>query len=118
MTEATDYLRRSIERLEGLNKALNSQAIREILDDLSRVEAYLEGNPKPKRLDLRRTVPVGPQHGKAKLTEEQVLEIKRRLRDGEGYKDIAPDYDTSPGNVSNIAKGKSWAWLKLEEEKV
>lgn len=49
------------------------------------------------------------QHGmrnhQAKLTEHQVLEIKRRRNEGEKLKSIAADFGIAPQTVSRIARG-------------
>ncbi len=56
--------------------------------------------------------PRGSAHGKARLNEEQVREIRRLLRDGSGSQhQIAQWYRVSDYVVSQIKLGKSWAWL-------
>lgn len=46
-----------------------------------------------------------------KLTERQVLEIRRRADDGERYTDIARDYPTHHVNIRAVALRKTWKWL-------
>jgi hypothetical protein len=61
--------------------------------------------------------PKGDAHGKAKLTEDGVREIKRHLREGvlSGVA-IAAQYGVTPSAVGDIKRGKSWAWLDVEDE--
>lgn len=56
-----------------------------------------------KRRDAR-----GIRHGRAKLTEAQVREI--RVRGTEGWKAhrLAPGYGVTPAVVFNILRGKTW----------
>lgn len=50
--------------------------------------------------------------GRAKLTEVDVREIRRRCAAGERQRIIAADYGITQTHVSLIARGKTWAWLK------
>lgn len=54
----------------------------------------------------------GEKAGGAKVTEVEVREIRKRRAAGERLKDIAADYGIGFANVSSIALGKNWAWLK------
>lgn len=45
---------------------------------------------------------------RVRLTEEDVLRIRSRRREGETLWGIAKDYNTSAANISNICTGKSW----------
>lgn len=47
----------------------------------------------------------------AKLTEEQVHEIRARCDRGEVHRTVAADFGISQVMVSLIARRKSWAWL-------
>jgi hypothetical protein len=58
------------------------------------------------------TIPRGTRQGGSKLTETDVLEIRRRLAAGEHEKIIAADYGVHRTNVHAIALRKSWAWLE------
>lgn len=50
----------------------------------------------------------GETHHKAKLTEPQVREIKRRLDAGEPTQRLADEYGVTNGSIWFIAKGKNW----------
>jgi hypothetical protein len=54
----------------------------------------------------------GEKHGRAKLTEAAVVEIRRRLAAGEVQRVIAEDFGISNQEVSNIKTGISWKHLK------
>lgn len=61
----------------------------------------------------------GTRHGMRKLTEQQVLEIRKlgmdgKFRKGENggnYKEIAKKYNIKQGTVGNIVRGITWKWL-------
>ena len=61
-------------------------------------------------LDKRRhgTASIGSHHGSAAITEDDVAEIKQRLRSGESQLEIADDYHVHPSTISNINTGKVW----------
>lgn len=56
-------------------------------------------------------VTTGEHRRLAKLTREQVLEIKERLRSGESHCSIAGNYNIGRQAVSKIANGSRWGWV-------
>lgn len=52
----------------------------------------------------------GERHGMAKLTQEQVLDIRRRAAAGETQQSIADRHGISFQNVSLVALGKTWSY--------
>lgn len=52
--------------------------------------------------------PQGEKSGTAKLTDEQVAEIRRRREIGDRNKDIAADFGISKAEASRIATGARW----------
>lgn len=55
----------------------------------------------------------GEMHGHAKLTEPDVLEIKRLLREGRLMsREIAERYGVSATAIAQIKRGKNWGWLE------
>ena len=58
----------------------------------------------------------GGRHGMAKLMESEVIEIKRRLTNGQPNKDIARDFKVSPVTISDIKTGRRWSWLKSSKQ--
>ena len=53
----------------------------------------------------------GSRHGTAKLTEEQVHEIRARRKAGEGNRQIAETYDVSENLVSKICLRQIWTHI-------
>lgn len=53
----------------------------------------------------------GERQGAHKLTEQQVLEIRRRRAAGEELLPLADEYGVSIQTVSNVSLGHGWAWL-------
>lgn len=53
--------------------------------------------------------PPGERHGRAKLTEEKVREIRRRYAaGGVSYLDLANEYDLSNGTISAVISRRTW----------
>lgn len=55
------------------------------------------------------TLPVGTQNGRAKLSEDDVREIRRRCSSGEAKSLVAQAFGVSPGAVYFIAAGATWS---------
>ena len=53
----------------------------------------------------------GEQHYRAKLTESQVLEIRKRYANGEKQKILAINYEVNQSHISDIVNNKKWGWL-------
>jgi len=58
----------------------------------------------------------GEKRWSAKLTEQNVHNIRYFLRLGTSQKVIAEGYGVSQAIISDIKTGKGWGWLKEEEE--
>lgn len=56
----------------------------------------------------------GSRSGAAKLTEDQVLEIRARVADGELQRVIAADYGVARSTISRIANGHGWTHVPPE----
>jgi hypothetical protein len=69
-----------------------------------------ENNNHAHRMGLVPPSKIGPgtKGPAAKLTEDKVREIKRRLAAGEDYRKIAPDYGVVAGTIGHIKYGKTW----------
>lgn len=52
----------------------------------------------------------GSRHHLAKLTEEQVLEIRRRRASGERVRDLVREFPVSPSTISKIANNPDRNW--------
>lgn len=59
--------------------------------------------------------PAGETHSSSKLTNAQVVEIRRRVASGdETHSGIALDYGVCAQTVSKISRGKAWRHLQQE----
>lgn len=58
----------------------------------------------------------GSRHGKSVLTEDAVVDIRRRLLIGETKSGIARIHGISRRTVSYIANGDTWSWLKGDSQ--
>lgn len=61
-----------------------------------------------KDAELHGTAPIGSRHGQAKLTEEQVIAIRKDKRQ---RKVIAKEYKVSPTAITHIRQKNTWQWL-------
>jgi hypothetical protein len=55
----------------------------------------------------------GESHGSARLTEVQVIEIKRRLKEKANQAKLAKEYGVGLTQIKNIKAGKRWAYLNI-----
>ena len=53
----------------------------------------------------------GEEHGMAKLTTVEVLQIRQELKVGNRQTDIAAHYNVTQPAISLIKLGKNWGWL-------
>ena len=54
----------------------------------------------------------GERNPNAKLTDENVKEIKRRINEGErDYRGLAEEFGVAPRTIRKIKNGHAWAWL-------
>jgi hypothetical protein len=77
-------------------------------------EHLAEGTPKQNSADMtsKSRQAKGTRHWKNKLTESQVLEIRRAFDSGEPIGAIGERFDTNEGNVWFIGHRKTWKHLK------
>lgn len=54
----------------------------------------------------------GHRHPKARLTEEEVRDVRKMLSCGLHPKDIAKQYGVSPETILGIKHRRNWAWLE------
>jgi hypothetical protein len=61
----------------------------------------------------RHISPRGESNPRAVLTEQQVIDARRRYRQGGVfYKELAAEYGVGFYAIAQAVKGKSWAWLE------
>lgn len=58
------------------------------------------------------TVPRGEKSGNAKLTDEKIVEIRKRAAAGETRRAIAEDYGVSHVNITHIVNRKTWTHIE------
>jgi hypothetical protein len=68
-------------------------------------------NIRDKVLRGRQNRPKGEANSLAKLTEAQVIEIKRRISNGQYLSIIAKQFGVTASTISYIKRGKLWAHL-------
>lgn len=54
----------------------------------------------------------GEQNGRAKVTSDQVQEIRRMLKEGARQKDIGAKFGLHQSHISRIARNESWGEVK------
>jgi plasmid maintenance system antidote protein VapI len=59
---------------------------------------------------------VGEEHGRAKLTEDQVKEIIRLRMEGMSSFYLAPRFGVNDATISNILTGRTWAHVSRPEK--
>lgn len=65
--------------------------------------------------DKHGTLNKGKKNGGAILNETQVVEIRKKLKEGKRGCDLALEYGVSRMVISSIKNKRKWAWLKNEE---
>jgi DNA-binding XRE family transcriptional regulator len=58
----------------------------------------------------------GERHSQAKLTEEQVVQIRERNAAGEIQRVLADEFGVSKATISHIVTGRNWAHLEGARE--
>lgn len=53
----------------------------------------------------------GQDHGRAKFSNEQIREIRERVKNGCSYTELSREYHVVVTTISNIITGKSWKHL-------
>ena len=98
---------KQINHIDGDRKNNRADNLEYVTQSENMLHAYRLGLESPTR---------GEAHGMAKLTEDNVHEIRRRLLRKETNKSIAARFNVCQQTISMIATGKRWGYLKEEEE--
>lgn len=69
------------------------------------------------KIDKMRESQKGEKHHKSKLKEEQVLEIRKKLKDGYSELFLAKEYGVAPNNIHCIKINKIWKHVLQDKEK-
>lgn len=81
-----------------------------------KVSKSLKGKPRNLSEEGRLKLPRGANKVQSKLTEEQVIIIKKHLSNGCTYKEMAEKYQVSKTVIRSIYKGLKWSYLKSDDE--
>ncbi len=84
-------------------------------ENVTRCQVTKETRPlgrRKRRLREKATYARGTQCRAAVLSEDDVREIRKRLRNGESTHRIARDYGISAQSILNIKHGKSWSHVQ------
>lgn len=91
-----------------------------------RLTRHLDGNPENDSLEnlewgshkenaadaiAHGTTTKGAKNARAKITEADVIEIRRRLAVGESISYIAKEFAVSPACIHDIRGKRTWGWL-------
>ena len=73
------------------------------------------GTPQENSTDMvdKRRSNIGEKHWNRRLTEGDVLQIRRRRLDGEKLADIGRDYSASTTLISKVSRGDRWGHLPV-----
>ena len=55
----------------------------------------------------------GDKVGTSKLTEKDVLDIRKRRKEGHSMKDLAEEFGVEPNTISRITTGKRWSHIPI-----
>lgn len=73
-------------------------------------------DPELRRQSILASRARGSASGSAKLTEENVADIKMRLRNGEQQRALAAEFGVTQGNICSISKGRTWKHVPWPED--
>ena len=60
----------------------------------------------------------GTKNHFSKITDDQVLEIYRRVHRGENQYSLSDEFGVSQTTVSDIKRGHRWGWLTMRQSAV
>jgi len=60
----------------------------------------------------------GERNAHARITRDDVVEIRRRLASGERDADVASDFGVSPRHARSIGSGADWSWIPRDDARV
>lgn len=86
-------------------------------ESLKKFSQVQKGRPRTEETKSKHRVAmigvnVGEKSGLAKLTEDNVREIKRMISEGVKQKDIAATFNVNKSTITLIKKGERWAHIK------
>jgi hypothetical protein len=58
----------------------------------------------------------GEEHGRAKLKEEDLVEIRRQVASGESQRTVARRFGVAQVTVGRVVRRETWTWLEVAPE--
>jgi group I intron endonuclease len=99
----------NIAKIAGSNLGIKRTEETKLKKSVSQKEKWKDETYRTKHLEnLSKNWRAGANHRMAKLTEEQVIEIKKQLANGFFPKQVADDLKMSYHSVKDIHRGKTW----------
>lgn len=98
----------TVDHIDGTGKNTPKHLKNNSLDNLQTLCLSCHG----KKDGLRRTQIHGIRHRLAKLTDEDVRDIRMFLKSGFGYTQISRVYPVAPNTIAKIAEGFTWVHVK------
>ena len=99
----------NVAKIAGSNFGIKRTEEVKLKKSISQKENWKDDDYRSKHLEnLSKNWKSGASHRMAKLTEEQVINIKKLLKDGYLPKQISDKLNVSYYSVKDINKGKSW----------
>lgn len=66
--------------------------------------------------DISNLLPIVPKHQRGFLSDEAILNIFKRSKEGDSYRSIAQKYGISPGMISSILHRRTYKYVDVPEE--
>jgi group I intron endonuclease len=104
----------NVAKIAGSNLGIKRTEEVKLKKSVSQKENWKDEDYRTKHLDnLSKNWKVGSSHKMAKLTDEQVVEIKKQLASGLLPKQVADKLELSYHSIKDIHRGKTWKHIKI-----
>jgi group I intron endonuclease len=104
----------NVAKIAGSNLGIKRTEETKLKKSASQKENWKDETYRTKHLEnLSKNWKAGANHRMAKLTEEQVIEIKKQLATGLLPKQVADSLKVSYHSVKDIHRGKTWKHIKI-----
>jgi group I intron endonuclease len=104
----------NVAKIAGSNLGIKRTEEVKLKKSVSQKENWKDEAYRTKHLDnLSKNWKAGSSHKMAKLTDEQVVEIKKQLASGLLPKQVADKLELSYHSIKDIHRGKTWKHIKI-----
>jgi group I intron endonuclease len=104
----------NVAKIAGSNLGIKRTEETKLKKSISQKENWKNEVYRTKHLEsLSRNWKTGSNHGMAKLTEEQVIEIKKQLSNGLLPKQVSDKLKLSYHSIKDIHRGKTWKHITI-----